>query len=100
MSTATSDWVPSLFGSVFDFLTAQDLKFTFNENVGASFSLADLTLQNITNNITISAGLMALVYSPNTATITFPGFFNGVLTDGKSIIGIGHHIDVSAFEST
>src|SRR5439155_3063288 len=43
---------PSLFVSVFDFLTAQDLKFTFNENVGASFSLADLTLQNITNNIT------------------------------------------------
>lgn len=74
---------PSLFGSVFDFLTAQDLKFTFTENVGASFSLADLTLQNITNNTTISPGLMAMVYSPNTATITFPGFFNGVLTDGN-----------------
>jgi len=63
----------------------QSLKFTFNENVGASLSTVDLLLENLTTASTISPGDLSLNYDggTNTATFTFPDFSYGALPDGN-----------------
>ena len=61
------------------------MQVTFTQNVGASLTTADLQLQNLTTGATVPTGSMALTFDAgtSTATITFPGFANGVLPDGN-----------------
>ena len=72
---------PTLTGSVFNFLTSQNLQFTFSEDVAGGISVANFGLKDVTNNVNVPSGSLALSYAPNTATVTFPGFSNGILTD-------------------
>ena len=72
---------PTLTGSVFNFLTSQNLQFTFSEDVGGGISVANFGLKDVTNNLSIPGSSLAMSYAPNTATVTFPGFANGILSD-------------------
>jgi photosystem II stability/assembly factor-like uncharacterized protein len=77
---------PILVNSNFTFATApHQLSFKFSEAVGATLSVADLTLENLTTSTTVPSGNIALAYDvrSDTATFTFPGFTNGVLPDGR-----------------
>ena len=77
---------PVAFDDQFAFATApHQLNFRFNENVAPSLSLADVTVQNLTTSQTVPSGSMSLAYDPrlDIATITFPGFTQGVLPDGR-----------------
>jgi photosystem II stability/assembly factor-like uncharacterized protein len=77
---------PTTFDNRFDFATAPHrLSFRFTENVAPSLSLADVTVQNLTTSQTVPSGSMSLAYAArlDTATITFPGFAQGVLPDGR-----------------
>jgi len=64
--------------------TPQTVQLTFSENVAASLSVSDLTLNNLTTASTIAPANIALSYNAgtNVASITFPGFANGILPDG------------------
>jgi extracellular elastinolytic metalloproteinase len=58
----------------------------FSENVGASLSLADLTVTNTTLGQVIPAANLSLVYNGgpgNAATLSFPGYPNGAPPDGN-----------------
>jgi hypothetical protein len=61
------------------------VQLVFSGNVSASLSTADLTVTNQTDSTVIPTASLALSYNPgnNTATLTFPGFANGVLPDGN-----------------
>ena len=72
---------PTLTSSVFNFLTSQNLKFTFNEDVGGGIGVGDLTLRDMTHGVNTPNSSLAMSYAPNTATVTFPGFAGGILTD-------------------
>ena len=72
---------PTLTGSAFNFLTSQNLQFTFSEDVAGGIGVANFALKDVTNNVAIPNGSLAMSYAPNTATVTFPGFGNGILTD-------------------
>jgi hypothetical protein len=77
---------PVAFDDRFHFATAPHrLSFRFNENVAPSLSLADVTVQNLTTSQTVPSGSMSLAYDArlDVATITFPGFAQGVLPDGR-----------------
>ncbi|MBC8105014.1 MAG: hypothetical protein H7Z14_00360 [Anaerolineae bacterium] len=73
---------PTVSNPQFNFRTsAQNLKFTYSENVQATLSVSDLTLTR--GATTIPGASIALSYAPNTATFTFPGFVNGMLPNGS-----------------
>ena len=74
---------PTVTTSAFDFLTGQDVRFSFSENVGPTLAVADLTLSNLTTSTNISSALIALSYTPNNGTFTFPGLPSGILPDGN-----------------
>lgn len=77
---------PSVVSSDYVFATAPHMiNFRFNENVSPSLSLADITVQNLTNSTTLPSASMSLAYDLRTdaATLTFPGFPQGVLDDGR-----------------
>jgi hypothetical protein len=77
---------PAVTNSAYTFATApHKLSFGFTESVAASLSLADFTIQNLTSSTTIPAAQLAISYDvrTNMATLTFPGFTNGVLPDGR-----------------
>lgn len=77
---------PAVQNDDFLFLTApQSLSFQFSENVGATLSVADFVLENLTTSQTISPTNLALTYDASTATATFtwPGLPAGILPDGN-----------------
>jgi hypothetical protein len=74
---------PTLTGSVFNFLTGHDLRFTFSEDVGGGIGVDNFGLKDVTNNVSIPSASLSMAYAPNTATVTFPGFSNGILTDAE-----------------
>jgi hypothetical protein len=61
------------------------LTFRFSEDVGASLSLADLVLENLTDGVTLPGANLSMDYdsSGRTATIKFPGYPAGMLPDGN-----------------
>jgi hypothetical protein len=63
----------------------QRVKFSFNANVSASLSVADLQLRNTTTSQSIPADKIALAWdaATNTASFTFPGYAYGALPDGR-----------------
>jgi len=78
--------VPTVLSHGFQYLNApQRLTYQFSEDVSASLSTADLTLQNLTTSTTVPPGNIALSYDSgtNTATFSFPGFSGGILPDGN-----------------
>lgn len=82
---------PQVSSSSFHFDAApMALKVGFSENVGSSFSTADLVLTNQTSGQTIAAGVLSLQYDVATriATIRFPGLPGGVLPDGNWTLAI------------
>jgi len=80
---------PTVSNPKFNFLTPrQSVQFTYSENVSATLKASDLTLSNGTT--TIPSASIALSYTPNVATFTFPGLPNGMLPNGSytaSILG-------------
>jgi len=76
---------PTAGGAAFNFSTApHTVGFTFSENVSATFSLANLTLDNLTTSSNIPAGSMSYGYdSANNVTLSFPGLSSGLLDDGN-----------------
>jgi hypothetical protein len=76
---------PSVTSVVFDAAGAQDLRFGFSENVSASLSVGDLTLDNLTTGTSIDPAAMSLAYDAgtNSATFAFPGLPGGALPDGS-----------------
>jgi type VI secretion system secreted protein Hcp len=76
---------PSVVGSEFLFETAQQIQYAFNENVGASLSLGDFGIVNLTTGLPIPSSQLALSYNffTNVATITAPGVPGGILADGN-----------------
>jgi uncharacterized delta-60 repeat protein len=58
---------------------------SFTSNVGATLSLSDLSLVNLTTGTTPAPGTMNLSYDPgtNVAMVTFPGLPNQNLADGR-----------------
>jgi hypothetical protein len=86
---------PTVFQSNLHYATAPHrFSFRFNEDVAATLALADVTLVNLTTSQTIPSGSMALAYDrrTDTATLTFPGFAQGVLPDGRYQITIGPNV--------
>lgn len=75
---------PSVAGQLFTFESSQAARISFSENVGASLSVSDIVLQNLTTNQTIAAGDLALSYNAvqNVARIAYSGSPNGALRDG------------------
>jgi glucose/arabinose dehydrogenase len=82
---------PTVTASAFDFdgVTLPDrphrLRYAFSENVAASLAPNDLQLVNLTTGQAVSTSGIALSYDAptNTATFTFPGFANAILSDGN-----------------
>jgi hypothetical protein len=109
-SDSTSTWVgsgkaialgfdvdpPAVIGEEYDPNSGPSLKLVFSEDVGASLSVADLVLQNLTDQTVISSGAMALDYdaSAHAARVTFPGLPGSVLRDGNYRLTL-HSADVT-----
>ena len=74
---------PRLLDRSFEYETGHGVTFHFSESVNPSFSPADLTLTNLTNNTVIPAGAMAIAFDGSTAHLGFPGLANGILPDGN-----------------
>jgi hypothetical protein len=75
----------------------QSYYFQFSRNVGASLSLDDLVVTNLTTGQTIPSSQLALQWEPavNTATLNFPGYApSGILPDGNYRV----HIDSEEIE--
>jgi hypothetical protein len=72
---------PALASQAFNFLTSHDVRFAFNEDVGATLSLADFSLTRTPGGAVPNTSI-ALDYAANRATFTFPGFAGGILPDG------------------
>ncbi len=84
--TAAITITPQVLSQQFVYLApSQRLTYQFSQNVSASLSTSDLTLQNLTTATTVAGASMALAYDSgtNTATFTFPGYAHGVLPDGN-----------------
>jgi hypothetical protein len=95
----TSDWVgsgqailiardvdsPYVVTEAYEYTGARDIRITFSEDVGASLSVNDVILQNLTDSTTVPAASLQLSYDPATriANITFPGFAGGNPPDGN-----------------
>jgi hypothetical protein len=76
---------PTLSASVFDFLTSQQLQFTFSENVGWSVSHSSVQVVNMDTSTIVDASNIAHSYAAgtNVSTFTFPGFPAGALPDAN-----------------
>ena len=76
---------PSVIGQLFTYETSQAARISFSEDVGASLSVSDAVLQNLTTNQTIASGDLAVTYNAvqNVARFTYTGSTNGVLPDGN-----------------
>jgi hypothetical protein len=70
---------PAVNSAVFSFLTSQNLRYTFSEDVGPTLSSADMSLRNLT---TLSIVATSLSYASNVATFTWPSLPDATLTDG------------------
>ena len=90
--TDTRSWTildaqpPAVSGSSFDVdQPRMRARFTFTEDVGASLSLGDFTLVNLTTGQTVPTSDLTLAYDAATraADITFTGFAQGILPDGR-----------------
>lgn len=81
-----------LAGEFFYNVAAQQVDFTFSEDVSANPLHAWFYLTNITAGYDISPGQMAMTYDTksNVAHITFPGLPNGALPDGD------YHVNLTA----
>lgn len=73
---------PTVTASQFNFETGHALAIAFSENVSATLSTADLSLQNLTTGAFVAAGQMQLAFAANTGTFTFPGAPGAFLADG------------------
>jgi hypothetical protein len=75
---------PAVTASSFGYLTANQVKFTFSEDVSASLSAADLVLHNVTTNTDVPTAAIAMSYDAgtNTATFTVPGLPGARLANG------------------
>lgn len=85
---------PTVLASSFQFLTEQAVAISFSEDVSASFTAADVIVQNLTTSTTVPPSQMSVSYSmaTNTATITFPGFSSEILPNGNyrvTVLGAG-----------
>lgn len=67
---------PRVNAATYSYLTSQQTTIAFSEDVGASFTAADVTLENLTTSTTIPPGAYTVSYSggSQTATINFPGY--------------------------
>jgi hypothetical protein len=83
VSVTIDTTAPLVSSSEFNFTKGQSVRFAFNENVGPTLSVGDLTLANLTNSTAIPAGSMALVFAGNAGTFSFPGLSHGTLPDGN-----------------
>jgi hypothetical protein len=72
---------PAVVSRSFDRARTHALRFAFTENVGASLSTADLSVENLNTRTTIAPALMARQFSANTGVFTFPGFPGQLLPD-------------------
>ncbi len=71
---------PTVTGSQFQFETAQRVVVNFSENVSASVSASDITVQNLTTNQTIPAtGNWTIANTPSSTTVNF----SPLLPDGR-----------------
>ncbi len=77
---------PAVVSSTFAYATAPHrLSFRFSEDVSSTLSLSDVTVQNVTDGSLVPSGHIAVGYDrrTDTATVTFPGFPQGVLPDAR-----------------
>lgn len=75
--TAPDQLPPTVTAATFNYLTSQSVTLSFSESVSPSFTIADVTVQNLTTSSMVST---SLAYSGvNPATITF----SGLLADGN-----------------
>jgi hypothetical protein len=90
--TDTRSWTildaqpPAVSGSSFDVdQPRMRARFTFTEDVGASLTSGDFTLVNLTTGQTVPTSDLTLAYDAATraADITFTGFAQGILPDGR-----------------
>jgi extracellular elastinolytic metalloproteinase len=109
-SDSTSAWVgsgkaislgidvdpPAVVGEAFDLSAGPALRLVFSEDVGASLSVSDLVLQNLTDQTMIPPDTMVLSYdaSTQTALVTFPALAGTVLRDGDYLLTL-HTADVT-----
>jgi hypothetical protein len=71
---------PTVTASDFHFLTApQNLTFTFDQDVSASLTLADLTVDDLTHGTTVTPNGLSYNNATNTATVSF----SGILADAN-----------------
>ena len=74
---------PILQSSSFRYETApHELRFRFSEDVSASLSVDDITVERIGGG-TVAPTSLSYDAATNTATITFPGLTGGLLADGR-----------------
>lgn len=75
----------NVIAGAFAALPSHRLSFQFDQNVGASLTTGDLTLQNFTTGTPVTPATMAIAYdsASNQATVTFPGLSSGRLADGS-----------------
>jgi len=83
-----TDWVaPTVSSLSYSYISGPpSVGIQFSENVGASLALGDLTATNTSSGQVVPTGNMSLVYNGgvnNAATLTFPGYANGVPPDGN-----------------
>ena len=92
LMTDTRSWTlldaqpPSVSASSFDVdQPRMRARFTFTEDVGPSLSAGDFTLVNLTTGQTVPTSNLSLAYDPATraADLTFTGFPQGILPDGR-----------------
>jgi hypothetical protein len=72
---------PALVNQSFNFLTANEVHFTFSEDVSGGIGVTNFSLTDVTNNVSVPNSSLAMSYLVQTATISFPGFAGGILTD-------------------
>jgi hypothetical protein len=71
---------PTVLSKSFVFENFQAMEVEFDQDVGASLSLSDFTLKNLTTNQTIPAGMLTLSYNSFLSTATID--VNGILPSG------------------
>ncbi len=81
---------PRINAESYSYTIGPSVNFTFNEDVSASLSTADLTVQNLTTATAIPTANLAMTHNSatNTASFTFPGYAHGVLPDGNYLATI------------
>ena len=69
--------------AAFNYIAGPSLTFAFSIDVSASLTASDVVLRDLTTNTNVPSGSLSLSYSTatNTATMSFPGYANGILPD-------------------